>query len=333
MDEGEAARKRDRVMYKALVVDDSRTAQKMLGTVLKKQSILVEFAGSGEDALKQLGTFHPDIIFLDHMMPGMDGFQTLQQIKLNEATRDIPVVMFTSQNAQKYADEARALGASGVISKQVSSPVIANLIETLVASRESKRPAPVQIAEVKLEEVLQETEKARFDLVPMAELAELEQRLKLQLEKITSELRAANENEFRQFQAELAKTRAASRASLRKIVKVAVGVALLSFVVILSGYEQLTRHIETQSVLLQQMVDTTREVTTQRPTMGAVVPQPRVEQSLLDGLHKKLAGIEATLLENQMTLRDIQEVQEARQSAAPDAKPAPARSPTEPLRE
>lgn len=81
--------------------------------------IQCEQASSGEDALSQLSWYHPDFIFLDHLMPGMDGFDTLKAIKSNPETQNIPVVMYTSQHAHKYYEEAHSLGAAGVISKQI----------------------------------------------------------------------------------------------------------------------------------------------------------------------------------------------------------------------
>ena len=103
----------------ALVVDDSSTSRMLLTKILRKMDIQCEQATSGEDALSQLSWFHPDFIFLDHLMPGMDGFDTLKAIKSNPETQDIPVVMYTSQHAHKYYEEAHALGAAGVISKQI----------------------------------------------------------------------------------------------------------------------------------------------------------------------------------------------------------------------
>ena len=103
----------------ALVVDDSSTSRMLLTKILRKMDVHCEQASSGEDAISQLTWYHPNFIFLDHLMPGMDGFETLQAIKNDPETRNIPVIMYTSQHAHKYYEEAHALGAAGVISKQI----------------------------------------------------------------------------------------------------------------------------------------------------------------------------------------------------------------------
>jgi len=91
----------------------------LLTKILRKMDVHCEQASSGEDAISQLTWYHPNFIFLDHLMPGMDGFETLQAIKNDPETRNIPVIMYTSQHAHKYYEEAHALGAAGVISKQI----------------------------------------------------------------------------------------------------------------------------------------------------------------------------------------------------------------------
>ncbi|RMF16934.1 MAG: response regulator [Gammaproteobacteria bacterium] len=113
----------------ALIVDDSATARHMLARVLKGLDFQCLFAQSGQEALDQLKFEQPDIIFLDHLMPGLNGFQTLEAIKHEPRTADIPVVMYTSQNATKYQEEALALGAVGVITKQVDKEALYVLVE------------------------------------------------------------------------------------------------------------------------------------------------------------------------------------------------------------
>ena len=92
----------------ALVVDDSSTSRMLLKKILNKMDIHCEQASSGEDAISQLSWFQPDFIFLDHLMPGIDGFETLKLIKTNPVTQHIPVIMYTSQHAHKYYEEAHA---------------------------------------------------------------------------------------------------------------------------------------------------------------------------------------------------------------------------------
>ena len=120
----------------ALIVDDSATARHMLARVLRGLDFECHFAQSGQEALDQLAFELPDIIFLDHLMPGLDGFQTLGAIKQNPRTRHIPVVMYTSQNALKYQEEAMALGAAGVITKQVDKEALYILVEKVCLAQD-----------------------------------------------------------------------------------------------------------------------------------------------------------------------------------------------------
>lgn len=104
----------------ALVVDDSATARTVLKHQLNRFDIVVESASDGSHALEILRSHTPDVIFLDHIMPGLDGFQVLQRLKKNQFTKGIPVVMYTSQAAPEYTRQAKSLGAIAVISKKVT---------------------------------------------------------------------------------------------------------------------------------------------------------------------------------------------------------------------
>jgi len=123
---------------KALVVDDSATSRTLLTKILKKKGIHCEQASSGEDALAHLTWYQPDYIFLDHLMPGLDGFETLKRIKSDELTRHIPVIMYTSQHAHNYYEEAHRLGAAGVISKQIDRDKLYLMLDRLCFSAPNK---------------------------------------------------------------------------------------------------------------------------------------------------------------------------------------------------
>jgi len=81
---------------RALVVDDSKSARVVLSRMLEKYGIEVDPADSAETALEYLKEHHPDVIFMDHLMPGMDGLQAVREIKANPdraALDDIAAVM------------------------------------------------------------------------------------------------------------------------------------------------------------------------------------------------------------------------------------------------
>jgi len=115
----------------ALIVDDSASARFALGGMLSEQSLSVDTAASGEEALEYLRHARPDVIFMDHLMPGMDGFQALEAIKDNPATATIPVMMYTSQEGELYVGQARALGAIGVLPKQVHPVEVTKVLDAL----------------------------------------------------------------------------------------------------------------------------------------------------------------------------------------------------------
>ncbi|MGA2190721.1 MAG: response regulator [Steroidobacteraceae bacterium] len=103
----------------ALVVDDSKSARVILSRMLEKYDIEVDMAESAEQAIEYLNNNRPDAIFMDQLMPGMDGLQAVHAIKSNPQTATIPIMMYTSQEGELYVGQARALGAMGVLPKQV----------------------------------------------------------------------------------------------------------------------------------------------------------------------------------------------------------------------
>jgi len=88
--------------------------------MLDKLHIPVATVESGEEALEYLQTNHPDVIFMDHMMPGMDGFAAVKAIKSDPSVSSIPIVMHTTQKGDIYVGQARALGAADILPKPVS---------------------------------------------------------------------------------------------------------------------------------------------------------------------------------------------------------------------
>jgi CheY-like chemotaxis protein len=115
----------------ALVVDDSMSARIMLRRMLEQKKLAVDLAESAEEALEYLRSKKPDVVFMDHILPGMNGFDATKAISSNPATAMIPVIMYTSKEGTAYLDQARAHGASGILRKPAKPTALAQIIGEL----------------------------------------------------------------------------------------------------------------------------------------------------------------------------------------------------------
>lgn len=132
---------------RVLIVDDSRSARHVLKRQLKQHGLIVDEVDSAEDALQYLLYRRPHAIFMDHTMPGMDGFQAVRIIKGNPATGLIPIMMYTSkEGGEVFLGQARALGAVGVIPKGIESPDLAAALESLRLLEPEEESVPAQKA-------------------------------------------------------------------------------------------------------------------------------------------------------------------------------------------
>ncbi|VAW70666.1 hypothetical protein MNBD_GAMMA09-2861 [hydrothermal vent metagenome] len=105
---------------RSLVVDDSQSARFALKRMLNELGLEVDTVDSAQKALDYLEENHPDVIFMDHMMPGMDGFEAVKRIKSNSQTAIIPILMYTTKGSELYLSQARALGVVGIIPKTIA---------------------------------------------------------------------------------------------------------------------------------------------------------------------------------------------------------------------
>ena len=118
-------------MQQALIVDDSKTSAAVLGKMLRKHQMEVVKVESAEEALELLVDNRPSIIFMDHMMPGMDGFEAVKAIRATPALSAIPIVMHTSKTGDIYVGHARALGASDILNKPATEQDLSAVLERL----------------------------------------------------------------------------------------------------------------------------------------------------------------------------------------------------------
>ena len=136
---------------RVLVVDDSKSARVILSRMLEKYDIEVDMAESAENAIEYLAHNRPDAIFMDHLMPGMDGLQAVQAIKSNPQTAMIPIMMYTSQEGELYVGQARALGAMGVLPKQVRPVDVSKVLYELHLLPDRRDVAEPALAPVEIE--------------------------------------------------------------------------------------------------------------------------------------------------------------------------------------
>lgn len=115
MVDGEVSRSLDGL--KVLVVDDSKTIRRTAETLLSKEGCEVYTAVDGFDALSKVADHHPDIIFVDIMMPRLDGYQTCALIKHNKVFRGTPVIMLSSKDGLFDRARGRIVGSEQYLTK------------------------------------------------------------------------------------------------------------------------------------------------------------------------------------------------------------------------
>lgn len=105
-----------------LVVDDEPHIVKMVEFKLRNQGYETISAVDGNQALEMVLTRKPDLILLDVMMPGLDGFQVLNKLKTQEETRELPVIMLTAKGQERDVVTGFDKGADDYIIKPFSFP-------------------------------------------------------------------------------------------------------------------------------------------------------------------------------------------------------------------
>jgi len=105
---------------KAMVIDDSKTIRRTAETLLKKVGCEVVTAVDGFDALAKIADHKPNIIFVDIMMPRLDGYQTCALIKNNKDFQNTPVIMLSSKDGLFDRAKGRIVGSDQYLTKPFS---------------------------------------------------------------------------------------------------------------------------------------------------------------------------------------------------------------------
>src|SRR6266480_1571531 len=115
---------------KVLVIDDSKTIRRTAETLLAKEGCEVFTAIDGFDALAKIADHQPDIVFVDIMMPRLDGYQTCSLIKHNKVFRSIPVIMLSSKDGLFDRARGRIVGSEHYLTKPFTKDELLSAIET-----------------------------------------------------------------------------------------------------------------------------------------------------------------------------------------------------------
>lgn len=130
-----------------LIVDDSPTIVALLRKFLQQSGYITLEAGDAEKGVELARAERPDMIFLDIVLPGMNGFAALRMLRRDPATREIPIVMISGNEQATEQFYAQRIGADDFMKKPFSRfEVFARIERLLDADRVPKRPAPAPSA-------------------------------------------------------------------------------------------------------------------------------------------------------------------------------------------
>ena len=120
---------------KVLVIDDSKTIRKTAETLLSKEGCEVVTAVDGFEALSKIADHKPDIIFVDIMMPRLDGYQTCALIKNNQMFKSTPVIMLSSKDGLFDKARGRIVGSEQYLTKPFTREELLGAIRRHVSNK------------------------------------------------------------------------------------------------------------------------------------------------------------------------------------------------------
>jgi two-component system cell cycle response regulator len=119
-----------------LIVDDEPLNVKLLAAILSSDSYEITRAYNGDQALKKANEELPDLILLDIMMPGIDGFEVTRRLKSNLETRDIPIILITAYDVADFKVIGSEAGADEFLNKPVKAPELRSRVTSLLRTKE-----------------------------------------------------------------------------------------------------------------------------------------------------------------------------------------------------
>ena len=120
---------------KVLVIDDSKTIRRTAETLLSKEGCEVFTAVDGFDALSKIADHQPDIVFVDIMMPRLDGYQTCALIKKSGKHKATPVIMLSSKDSLFDRARGRMVGSDEYLTKPFTKESLLKAVEAHLAQK------------------------------------------------------------------------------------------------------------------------------------------------------------------------------------------------------
>ncbi len=121
-------------MTRVLIVDDSPTETYKISQLLSKHGYEVLTAESGEKGIELARAEMPDVVLMDIVMPGMNGFQATRQLTGDERTSGIPVIIVTTKDQETDRLWGKRQGAKGYLTKPVDGPTLVSAIKSAMAA-------------------------------------------------------------------------------------------------------------------------------------------------------------------------------------------------------
>ena len=122
---------------KVMVIDDSKTIRRTATMILEKVGCDVTTATDGFDALDKIANSHPDIIFVDIMMPRLDGYQMCSLIKNNSNLKDTPIIMLSSKDGLFDRAKGRIVGSEQYLTKPFTKSELLEAIEAQLGTADT----------------------------------------------------------------------------------------------------------------------------------------------------------------------------------------------------
>jgi two-component system sensor histidine kinase/response regulator len=142
---------------RVLIVDDLPVNASILAAMLKLDGFEISVATGGEQALQMIETLAPDVVLLDVMMPGMDGFETCLRIRANPLTHYLPVVMVTALQGTKERMRALEVGADDFIAKPVDQIEVVARVSSLVRAKRGRDELELAYTDLRRSEGLRDS--------------------------------------------------------------------------------------------------------------------------------------------------------------------------------